>query len=418
MKPGNLITKLVMWVFFAGIAAYFALYAYHVLFKSYETSTLYSYSAEDIADGNGYLFREEVVLDEGSDLEEVVVGEGENVANGDTIAISYDDQDALDRGKELSELESRLDALTYILGHAADGSDNATLNQNITDAITDVRAMAAGRDLSDLADASDALKNLMFRRDYTYNGSSALSDEISKVSEQIDELKQKNKASTQEVSAAVSGIFSGVVDGYETILTPENVTGLSVSELHALTSQEVTAGSSIGKIITDATWYCAVEMTKEHAEKLYEGGTTTLRFNGMDRKITMKVKSISNPEDGNVCVVLSSNRYLSEITMLRNQAVDIIYGTVTGYRVDKSAIYVDSSTGHAGVYRVYGSQAVWVDVDLLWEGEDYYLVQQSAQYDDDGNEIELTDLEAAKQLRAGAEIVVSGTGLYDGKVLK
>lgn len=418
MKPGNLITKIVMWVFFAGIAVYFTLYAYHVLFKSYETATLYSYSAEDIADGNGYLFRSETVLEGGSELEEVVVGEGENVANGDTIAISYDDQEALDRGKKLSELEDLLNDLTYILGHAADGSDNATLNQNITNAITDIRSMAAGRDLSGLTEASNSLKSLMFRRDYTYNGSSALSDEIGAISSQIDELKQKNQASTQEVSATVSGIFSGVVDGYETVLTPEDVTGLSVSELRELTGQEVTANPSIGKIITDATWYCAVEMTKENAEKLYEGGTTTLRFNGMDRKINMEVKSISNPENGVVCVVLSSNRYLSEITMLRNQAVDIIYGTVTGYRVDKSAIYVDSNTGHAGVYRVYGSQVVWVDVDLLWEGEDYYLVQQSAQYDDEGNKIDLTDLEAAKQLRAGAEIVVSGTGLYDGKVLE
>lgn len=104
--------------------------------------------------------------------------------------------------------------------------------------------------------------------------------------------------------------------------------------------------------------------------------------------------------------------------MLRNQVADILFGSVTGYWVEKSAIYVDSSTGNAGVYRLYGSQAMWVDVDLLWEGEDHYLIRQSPQYDEEGKEIPLTSLEAARQLRDGAEIIVAGTDLYDGKVLE
>ncbi len=407
-----------MWVLFAGIVAYFGLYTYHVLFKSYETAALYTYNAEDIVEGSGYLFRSESVLSGGSNLEEVVISEGENVAKGDTIAVSYDDQEALNRSRELAALEKQMDSLTYILGHASNGSDSATLNQHITDAMTNIRYMASGGDLSQLADESDDLKKLMFRRDYTYNGNSAISEEIKSISKQIDKLRKENQSATKEVRAGVSGIFSGVVDGYEKIMKPEKVTGLTVSELHELVNQEVTAPSSLGKIVTDATWYCAVEMSQEDSKLLYEGGVVSLRFNGMERKIPMKVRTISDAEDGVVCVVLSSNRYLSEVTMLRNQPVDIIYGTADGYRVSKSAIYVNSENGHPGVYRVFGMQAHWVDVDLLWEGEDYYLIRQSVQYDKDGNEVEMTDLEVARQLRAGAEIVVSGTGLYDGKVLK
>ncbi len=417
MKPGNFIIKLVMWVLFAGIAVYFAFYAYHMLFQSYETEVLYSYTAEDTAEGNGYFFRSETVLEDANELEEVVVGEGENVAKGDVIAISYDDEEALERGEALSELENRLEVLTYLLNQG-DELDDATLNQDIIDTITTIRGMAAERDLSDLAEISESLKNLLFRRDYTYNSNSALSDEISQLTEEIETLQAQNEDATQEITAPVSGIFSSVVDGYEAILTAESVAGLTVSELQELTSQETEASAAIGKIITDDTWYCAVEMAEEDADSLYEGGTATLRFSGMDREFTVDVESVSAAEDGDVCVVFSSNRYLSELTMLRNQTVEIIYETVTGYRVDKSAIYVDSSTGQPGVYRVYGGQAVWVDVELLWEGEDYYLIQQATQYDEDGNEIALTDLETAKQLRAGAEIIVSGTGLYDGKVLE
>lgn len=418
MKSENQITKIVMWVLFAGIAAYFALYAYHVLFRSYETAALYTYQAEDIVEGNGYLFRSESVLSGGSSLEEVVVGEGENVAKGDVIAVSYQDQEALSRSRELTALEKRMDALSYILGHAADSADSTALNQNITDAITGIRYVAAGKDLTALPDKADTLKKLMFRRDYTYNGSSALSDEIRSISKDIDKLRKENQSTTKKVVAGVSGVFSGVVDGYEQIMKPDDVLGMTVSDLHTLANREVTVPSSLGKIVTEATWYCAVEMTKENAKRLREDSQVTLRFNGMERKIPMTVRTISDVENGRVCVVLSGNRYLSEVTMLRNQTVDIIYGTASGYRVSKSAIYVDSGTGHPGVYRVFGTQARWVEVDLLWEGEDFYLIRQTPQYDKDGNELEMTSLEAARQLRAGAEIVVSGRDLYDGKVLK
>lgn len=419
MKPGNQIVKIVMWVLFAGIVTYFAIYAYHVLFQSYETAPLYSYTAEDSVEANGTLFRTETVLEDGSDLEEVVVGEGRKVAVGDTLAIHYDNQDALARSQELSSLESRLASLKYILSHASDGSDSATLNQSITEAITDLRTMAASRDLSHLEKTSDELKNLMFRRDYTYNGSSALSDEISDLSDQISQLQAQNESATTEITADVSGIFSSVVDGYESVLTEDAVTNLTVDKLHQLTaSRENVSGEELGKLITSATWYYAAELEEADTERLYTGGTASVRFNGLDREFQMEVESISKPDDGKVCVVFSCDEYLSEVTMLRNQVADILFGSVTGYWVEKSAIYVDSSTGNAGVYRLYGSQAMWVDVDLLWEGEDHYLIRQSPQYDEEGKEIPLTSLEAARQLRDGAEIIVAGTDLYDGKVLE
>lgn len=418
-KQDRAVIKLVMWLFFAGIIAYFALYAFHVLFRSYETAALYSYSAEDLIQANGYLFREEVVLEDSTALEEVIPGEGEMVGVGDTLAVRYADQKALERSVELSELERRLESLEYILSHASDGSDNATLNQSIVDALTQLRQMGESGELSELGEVSSRLKNLMFRRDYTYNGSSALSKEIKEVSKEIKELKKKNKNSTEEIRARESGVFSGIVDGYENILTPDKTAHLSVSDLRELVrAPEEVGREPLGKLITGSRWYCAAEVAASDAQKLYEGGTATVRFSGYDWQLPMRVESISKEEMGVVCVVLSSDRYLSSLTGLRSQPIDIIFNTTTGYRVDKRAIYVNAETGRTGVYRHYGTRAAWVNVDLLWEGEDYYLVRQSPEYDEEGNEVSLTTLQKAKQLRAGAEIIVAGRELYDGKVIE
>ncbi|MCD8189867.1 MAG: hypothetical protein LUD78_06540, partial [Clostridiales bacterium] len=95
-----------------------------------------------------------------------------------------------------------------------------------------------------------------------------------------------------------------------------------------------------------------------------------------------------------------------------------ILDTVTGYRVDKYAIHVENESGDIGVYRLYGTQAVWVSVEILWEGEDYYLIDEPTEYDEEGNAVATTQLEDAKGLRDGAEIIVKGRNLYDGKVIE
>ncbi|MCD7838894.1 MAG: hypothetical protein LUG65_08290 [Clostridiales bacterium] len=422
MKPGTRIVKIVMWAFFLGAFAYFCVYTYHVLFSSYETASLYSYTAEDAVETTGYMVRDEQVLDGGAELQEVVVAEGETVAAGDTLAVVYSTQEALDRHTEIQELESRLESLQYILSHSAGGSDNSTLNSEIIDAIVDLRAMAASGTLTELEDLSSELKTLMFRRDYTYNGSSALTEEITELVAYVESLAAENQSYTTTISAPASGTFSSMVDGYESVLTSASVKDLTPAQLDALLDQrEETAddGSSLGKLITSSTWYFATELTEEDAEQMKIGSIVTLRFNSLDRTIDMEVESISQADDdGVVCVVFSSDKYLAETTLLRDQTADLIFDTVTGYRVDKSAIHVENESGDIGVYRLYGSRAVWVSVEILWEGEDYYLIDQPTEYDDKGNAVATTQLEDAKSLRDGVEIIVKGRNLYDGKVIE
>ncbi|MCD7821823.1 MAG: hypothetical protein LUG64_06410 [Clostridiales bacterium] len=421
MKPGTRIVKIVMWAFFLGAIAYFCVYTYHVLFSSYETASLYSYTAEDTVDTTGYMVRDESVLDGGAELQEVVVAEGETVATGDTLAVVYSTQEALDRHTEIKELEARLESLQYILSHSAGGSDNSTLNSEIIDSIVDLRAMTASGSLTELEDLSSELKTLMFRRDYTYNGSSALTEEITELVDYVESLAAENQSYTTTISAPASGTFSSMVDGYESVLTSASVKDLTPAQLDDLLDQREEVaddGSSLGKLISAPTWYYAAELTEEDSERLKIGDTVTLRFNSLDRTIDMAVESLSKADGGVVCAVFSSDKYLSETTLLRDQTADIILDTVTGYRVDKSAVHVENESGDIGVYRLYGTQAVWVSVEILWEGEDYYLIDEPTEYDEEGEAVSTTQLEDAKSLRDGAEIIVKGRDLYDGKVIE
>ena len=70
------------------------------------------------------------------------------------------------------------------------------------------------------------------------------------------------------------------------------------------------------------------------------------------------------------------------------------------------------------VYRINGVQVRQAKVDILAETEDYFVVWQGESVDEDGNAVDQSELEKAKQIRDGDTIVIRGTGLYDGKVIQ
>lgn len=70
------------------------------------------------------------------------------------------------------------------------------------------------------------------------------------------------------------------------------------------------------------------------------------------------------------------------------------------------------------VYRINGVQVRRAQVDILAETEDYFVVWQGDSVDKDGNAVDQSELEKAKQIRDGDTIVIRGTGLYDGKVIQ
>lgn len=420
MRPGTKIVRIVMLAFFLTAIAYFGVYTYHVLFRGVESSRLYSSSAEDTQETVGYLVREERALQGSDTLQVIVPAEGETVARGDALSIIYENQAALERHQEMERLQRRLESLQYILSHSSDASDSANLNGRIIRSVVELHQLTAGEDLAELGEKSSELKTLLFRRDYTYNGNESLSKESRKIKRRIRKLSKKNKSSTSVVQAPESGTFSSMVDGYESVLTPETIVDLTPEHFRSLLEQRapVTEGKSLGKLVTSPVWSFVTLLSADEAQRIKLGDRLTVRFKSLTRTVPMTVASLSQSEDeSEVCVVLTSNKYLALTTLLREQTADLIFGSVSGFRVDKSAVHVRNETGEVGVYRIYGAQAKWVPIEILWEEEEYYLVRQKKPLDEAGNETEISQLDAARQLREGVEIVVRGRNLYDGKVL-
>lgn len=412
MKPGKNIVRALMLLLFVAAIAYFGVYAYHIFYASYETAIVYSYTSQSTLPAEGYLIRQETVLEEGGNLEEIVVGEGETVAKGDVVARIYSSESALEQHRQLEELNSELERLEYMQERGTGESDALRLNGEIVDAMTSLKADAARQNFVTLEDQAEYLEDLIFRQSYTHLTDSSLSEQITVVEGQIEALEAATESAVSTIYAPAAGIFSAMVDGYESSFSLESLENLTPDLLREMAGEQSSVSDqTLGKVITSFRWYYAAIMSQDVTKYLSSDDTVTIKFEGSAGSQTMTVQSISAAnEDGEVAVVFTSDRNLSSTTLLRQQNVDVAYGTFQGLRIPAQALRADQESGQLGVYRISGAQAQWVPVELVYSGEDYYLVR-SVQTEN------MSELEEAEQLRPGDEVLVSGKDTYDGKVI-
>lgn len=417
MKQGTLILRILIGVLFTGILAYFGIYFWNSFTANTGTATLYTYTAEDRVSSKGYFFRDETVLTQRSETAEVLCAEGEKVGKGDVVVRIYSSGEDYKVQKELDEAQADLDSLNYILSRTGEAGDTMELDEDIVDTFTSFQSMVSSGSLTNLRSEANELRSLIFRRDYTYNGAETLNQRIAEAQAKVDQLSAQVGASYESVTAPEAGLYSANVDGYEGIMTLEAMTGITPSSLSGLAGSAAPVDdAALGKIITNAGWYFACNLSSADTKNIHTESTVTLRFADSARTYKAQVVRTSEEENGMVTVVFHSKDFAPQLAGFRNQTVEIITGTATGFRVPKRSVRVDDK-GQLGVYRVSGAQAQWMPVTILWEEEEYYIIKQAPKLDEEGKPAEETQYEKASRLREGNTIIVTGDHLYDGKVV-
>lgn len=424
MKQGTLLNKIVMFLIFAAILAYFAGAAWRGLRDPYPTVQAYSYSVDDTLETTGYLVREEKVLSGSGGIVRLLPAEGEKVAVGATVALLYSDEAALERSQRLENLESEAAQLSAAITAAGELTQGET-GHRVTDAMVELYSSVESGDFTKLESQVSAFKSSIYQQAQRYGDAGDLAAALSAAQEEIASLRTQTAQSTGRIAVSDSGIFSGQVDGYETILTPDKLTRMTPTDIDALDGQALPVGDDqLCRLITDATWYFICPLDEQDAKRLSEDGTVTVRFSrDWSGDVNMTVERIGTPENGRVAVLLSSDRYLSDITLLRRQTVELVFNSKQGIRVPTQAVRVetemqtDPSTGKEKevaitcVYVEVGIMAERKAVTVLAQGEDYYIVEPYIPAD--GGE-----KESKKALRSGDQVIIAGEKIWDGMILE
>ena len=425
MKNNSLGMKILMAAVTLGLLAYFGLQGYLYFSDPLTTTLAYTYQVEESVSLSGYVVRQEQVLeDDGGGLLRLRREEGERVSRGGAVASVYADQSSLDRQAEISTLESRVEQLQYAQDAAGSSEVSMKLDAQILQNILEYRRCLTADRMAKAETYGSQLRALVLKRDYTYSENEDLSGQIEALQAQIKELKTQAAGSVRNVTAPVSGLYSAVVDGYETVLTPESLSDMTPSQLSAVRADS-TVSSGVGKLILGDSWYYAASMSAADAEELQEasdalkkaGKSLTLRFaKSVERDLPVTVSRIGPEENGRCVVVFEGKTYLSRLTLLRQQSAQVVWDSTEGIRVPKEALRMEKVTVNSegervteeatGVYCVVGMEARFKPVEVVYNGSSFLLVRSAAPEDREN-----------LRLRPGDEVIITANGLYDGKVV-
>lgn len=396
MKRTDRLTILTAIALFLAVAAYVAVYAYGALTDQTVTveAALTSVSADGTA--SGIVVRSESVLQSSQPYIDISVQEGAKVAAGGTVATAMSGQAGLERAARMHELELEIARVSAAVEGISSAGDLTARNAQLRAAVLELAGSVARREF-DAVDA--AAVNL---RCLTFDESEYTPAQLGALRAELDSLRQSSSADTSFLRAELSGVFSTAVDGYEH-LSPadlQNLTPRGVEDLIA--SRDEVPEGAYGKLVTDYCWYFAAVMPDAGAANLTAGGYANLDFGRWyGGNVAARVVSVSDGYNGSSAVVFRCDTALAETLSMREVTAAVVFDEYNGIRVPAQAVRTDDE----------GSQFVWVitamqlerkDVSVIYTSGDFCVVEREA---------------APNALREGNEIVVSGSDLYEGKLM-
>ena len=391
------------------LVVYLGAQIYSAFSGSIETVSAVHITANDSFAANGWFFRSETTVS-GSESSTVkhIVYSGERVQQDAALATVYADEQTLALSRELEAVDDQIATLDAALQTAGDGSDAAKLDQLITLNLQQMTALLKSGSGTTLAPAIESLRSLSLKRDAGNLDAATVSAEREALMGEQQSLSRQVTGRTNQITSPASGYFSEIVDGYEDILKPDQLDGMTVKDFRDLTKIEpVRAGDTLGKIVQGFSWYLAAEVPVAEAERLQRAGSVRVNFTRASMETAVKVYAVNKERDAETAlIVLEGNEFNSEMVSMRDQPVDIILGTYTGLKVPKEAArMMTDSDGNSrlGVFILSGSVTKFKNITPVFETDSYYVVEQSA-----------TD---ASGLVAQDKIIVRGKGLQNNMVV-
>lgn len=395
--------KILSGVVLAAVVLYFGIQIYRYYSNPFSTTLTYQASAENSIPMTGWLVRDEETFHSDAATVTHSLREGERVGFHQTVAMAYDSDQALNTVTEIGNLELQLQQLEFALTSYLDADAALKLDSSITGSILALRQNLAGGDYSSASSDVSTLKAAILKSSHSYESAEEVQENITAVKQQLDSLRS-SLTGAEPITAPRSGTYSSVCDGYEYVLTPDFLSGVTPSALDNVKA----AGNNgnVGKLIYGDTWYYTAAVDARAAESLRAGQFVTLRLaKGMTQDVPVQVASISREEDGRVAVVLSCDEFLAQTTQLRHQAAELILDSFQGLRVPTTALRLDED-GQSGVYCVVGVSARFKPVSVVYQGDGYTLVRPAA------------NAAGSAILRSGDEVIVTAKTLEDGVVVR
>ena len=374
------------------------------LYMPIKTETAVFYTANDGYKITGTIIRDETLItSDAKGAFHFVTPDGNRVSKDGIIANIYTDESASVTVSRINALKDQIADIEDILGYNDIEAANLDLiNTKISEKLNELLFGSSGGNYIGMDDFSEELLSVVNRKQAALGDTSGLKERLEALNQERETLSGTLPAAKGKITAQQSGYFVSKTDGYETVLTTGDLSGLTPEFLENVKPAE-TGDNVIGKIVSDYEWYIAATVSVNDSLKYkvdQELKILTSVKSTPELSVTVKEINMSNQQDKAVIVFACSDMN-SELATLRKGVMTVVSKEYSGLKVSKKALRVVDSV--RGVYVQNGMQVNFVPVEILYDDDAIIICEKK---NDSDNCLKLYD-----------KVVVKGKNLYDGKII-
>ena len=343
-------------------------------------------------------------------ITEVLVQDGERVANGEVIATIYSNPADEATKNKLADINKKITAMEESrMGEAVFINDATKIEREIATCVDEVIAKTSLGDFEALSQYKYKLAIMADQKVVAKGEKEGFTNDLVQLRAEKSMLESKLGRIDKAVMAEHPGIFIEGHDGFETELTMESALSMTPDRVNEIIEKEkkddvaVTDGSVYQyKIVKNYNYCIAMNVTPEYLENLEVGDSVGLRFADFSAEsISATIKHISEQDKkGMHTVVVELSRHIEKLLERRVVNVDFIRKSVEGYKVSIEHLHtVDNAVG---LYVKRGAVMKFIPVNVIYSTETEAIVASA------GNEA---------PIKAYDEVVTKAPVYENGRVI-
>jgi hypothetical protein len=386
-------------------------------------------NAGDTIQVNGTAIRKEKLINSNSNgVITYLINDGGKVAKGGKVAqIHANPQDANSQ-QQLENLNRQIVKLEKLNspGNTYAASPDS-INKQINIKLIELNESINSNNYIEVSKIREDLLYLINERQIVTNKAENFNSRVSLLKSQYNTISAKNSAPIGYVTAPSSGFFISSTDGYEHVYDYSKIPTLLPDEFKNMqkASPQI-SNSAIGKISENFDWYFAFIVPQNQSNKFKLGNRVNIQFPFASSEIIPATIEAVNQKDNKseALVVLKSDYMNSSLADIRNQTAKVQLESYEGIQVSQDAVHFetiektvknkDGKTSNIkkevqGVYVMRGSEMQFRQIIPLFSTENYVICDSNP-----SKENLMTD----STVKLFDEVVIGGTDLYHGKVVR
>lgn len=377
---------------------------YSSAYKPITTASAEYYTAVNGFNITGIIIREEkIIASDTSGTLHFVLDNGERVAKNGVIANIYSNAEASVTINRIEQLKSQIADIEEMQSYNdVEAADISLVNTKVTNSLNSLVRECATRKYSSIDEYSLELLTNMSRRQMITGEQTDFSARLAELNTELDTLSASLPQAVGYITTDTSGYFVSSIDGYENLLSCDDIDNITPEFLDSLKTEEINE-NAVGKIVSGYVWYIAAKVSIEDSMQYKTGDTLTVKTSlKSNPELNVTVEKINaSKSDDSVVLILSCQQMNSELASMRKGNMTIIKSTYSGLKLPKKALRVQD--GKTGVFVRSGATLKFVTVNVIYSTDEYIICEQQTSNDD--------------VLRLYDDVVVKGKRLYDGKIV-